>query len=364
MSDCIQATDITFSTVSPEWHGKANVSTKEEIREEMEKNIFPITYRKIPLFGEAENGEKITFPGRSLCVADASLLPVDSRRPVHPEILSPLACPGDVFEPLQNADFFGAVESAFDSLGLPLEIVTAGTLCDTAKFYVSINIDSLSFVGPDGKKILGFLSLLNAANNENAASAILERFRVVCHNTYQATLNGSSDFKLSGKHTKNGNVDFLESIEKWIDDLGKANAVHLRELSVLADTAISRERALAIADGYSFAVALKQGQRISDSVELTTQAMRASDSIVDLSYNGKGNRGGDLYQLLQGATDHWTNGDGVGSERVGLSKRISRAKWGSANEHKTAFADYLLSGFYLEAEKIGERARVNKMAAN
>lgn len=362
MSDCIMPEDITYSTICPEWHGKANFVKPEEIKPEMERNIFPIQYRKIELYGKCESGKEISFPGRSLCVADASTLPVDLRRERHPQELTPLACPGDVFEPLQNSLFFESVFSAFERLGLAFPLVTGGTLCSMAKFYFSVECDSLGFKGPDGKEIKGYLNFLNAANGENCAAMILEFFRVVCHNTYMATLNGFSDLKIFGKHTKNGIIDFLDAIARNIEAMHDGQKMIVKAFEKLADAKISREMALAIADGYSFQTAIKNGEKISDGVELTTQAMRASDSIVDLAWNGRGNHGGDLYQLFQGATDFWTNGDGVGSERVGLSKRISRGKWGSAAKHKADFADYLFSGDLVTSAAIGKRARDNKLA--
>lgn len=358
----IQENDLTFSVRSPEWHGKANVRTMAEMLSEVKTHLLSIHYVELTLQGVAESGEIVLFPDKKLVCADSSLLPFNANREVHPPALVPLATPGNVFQPLQNAEFFEAAKNAFDKLGLPFSdrIETAGTLCNMAKFYFSIGVSDLDFTGPDGQKIEGFLNFLNAANGENCAAMILEHFRVVCHNTYTATLNGNGAVKLFGKHTANGIPDFLDSIGRGIEAL----AIENKRLAgtvfpTLAETSVSRERAMNIVDGYSFARALKDGERLSDSVEITAQAEKATEEIVSLAWTGAGNRGGDLYQLFQGATDYWTNGGGVGSERVGLTKRISRARWGSAATHKAEFLNYL-SGDFTEAEKIGRIARANR----
>lgn len=358
----IQEYDYTLSVRCPEWHGKANVRTRDEMLREIRENILPVHYVELTLQGVAESGEIVLFPDKKLVCADSSTLPVIGAREVHPPALVPLATPGNVFTALQNSEFFDSVFSAFERLGLPFEskLETAGSLCNLAKFYFSVGITDLDFVGPDGQAIEGFLNFLNAANGENCAAMILEQFRVVCHNTYMATLNGNGAVKLFGKHTKNGIPDFLDSIGRGIEAL----AIENKRLSgtvfpQLAETTVSRDRALAIVDGYSFSRAIKDGERLSDSVEITARAEKASEEIVSLAWTGAGNRGGDLYQLFQGATDYWTNGSGVGSERVGLTKRISRARWGSAASHKADFLDYLSSDFS-EAEKVGKLARTNR----
>lgn len=362
MSDMIQEFDVTFSVRSPEWHGKANVRTREEMLTEVRTNILPVHYVELTLQGVAESGEVVQFPDKKLICADTSLLPVASFREVHPPALVPLATPGNVFTALQNSVQFEAVESAFSRLGLPFadRLETAGSLCNLAKFYFSVGVEDLNFIGPDGQPIEGFLNFLNAANGENCAAMILEQFRVVCHNTYMATLNGNGAVKLFGKHTSNGIPDFLDSIGKGIEALAIENkrlagSVFPR----LAETSVSRDRAINIVDGYSFARAIADNEKLSGSVEITAQAEKATEEIVSLAWNGSGNRGGDLYQLFQGATDFWSNGGGVGSEKVGLTKRISRSRWGSAATHKAEFLNYLSSDFS-EAEKIGKVARTNR----
>ena len=71
--------------------------------------------------------------------------------------------------------------------------------------------------------------------------------------------------------------------------------------------------------------------------EIATRSYNAATEIATLFSRGMGNRGENLYDLVNGATEYWTSGAGVGKATASLGSRVYRSSMGSAADHKAAF---------------------------
>lgn len=358
MSHLIKEYDLTLSVSSSEWHGLAIMpqgETDEEKRVEIIKmtreNItFPIVQGDALARFVRENGESETVPlldetekGWKIILADCAEMPRHEGREVHPPALVPLHVPKNGYEPLANGRFFDIAEKAFSDLGLKFDVSTAGTLGNLKRFYFSVSMAEFNAKTPDGNKIDSFLSFMTSHDGSLCPTVKDSHIRVVCNNTFTAVMRSLANFELTGKHTAGG----LASL----DNLG--NALELfqngqKELETeifprLRETALDNEAMREIVAGYFFSETIANGGKIPEKVTLTTQAFNATEEIVSLARSGKGNAGETAFDLWNGATDYWSNGSGVGGEKVGLSKRASRSHFGQAAEHKTAFSAYLFN---------------------
>jgi hypothetical protein len=228
-------------------------------------------------------------------------------------------------------------------LGLPFNLSTAGTLANMAVFYFSIDLGR-TLKGGRGEPLKPYLAGLTSHNGTLRAQFRDCTIRPVCMNTVNALMSELANLFITGKHTVNG----MESIE----NMGQAVEAFFRgcdKLETEIFPALQSEGVDSIAmrevvAGYFLqpALALDAPKVNMDRIKLSKQAQNAMEGIVDLARTGKGNRGETLYDLFNGATDYWSNGDGVGkADTVGMSKRAYRSNFGSASSHKEAFAGYL-----------------------
>ena len=104
---------------------------------------------------------------------------------------------------------------------------------------------------------------------------------------------------------------------------------------ILAAQRVAEQDIDAIVAGYFLQDAMK-------TEKFSARTMNTVSGITDLAFGGKGNRGETMYDVLNGGTEYWTSGEGVGVRTSNASKAYS-SEYGTAAKHKTRFADYLLS---------------------
>ena len=372
MSHQIQETDLTFSVDGAEWMGLAqsptgnNESTREEkiaamvpaIRENL---CPPIVERGIVAMDENGNPDLDCrgVDGHKIIAADFSAMPVHPGREVHPSGRVFLGKPKNGYVPFPFEAFLEICLKAFAALGLPCPILTAGTLGDMTKFYFSVSLAGLAELKtPDGHAIAPFLSFLSSHDGALAPTVKDSWIRVVCANTFAAVLRAVSGFQLTGKHTVNG-LASLENLGALLEAYVKGSQEFSTDLEKLANRPVTLESSREIVAGYFFSDALRNGTKIPDSVEMTTQSMNATESIVIAARHGQGNTGETEYDLWNGATDYWSHA-GTGSSKVGLRKKVSMSQFGAASEHKTSFTSYLLdSDLVTDARKVARTAMAN-----
>ena len=373
MSHLIQEHDLTFSVQGAEWHGLAVIPEGETDAEkfaEMERlareNLFP-EIRMSRDFVANFDGESVSASemGAVMIAADCRNLPVHPKREKHPRSFVALSTPKEGYEILSNQAFFEIAKDAFDSLGVPFNVSTAGTLGNLSRFYFSVDLTDFKIRVPDGHALKSFLSFLTSHNGSIRATVRDSHIRPVCANTVGMIMRELANFELSGKHTAGGLASF-DNLAKALELFGKGVESISCDFERLANIPTDYQNSREIAAGYAFADLIAGKKRIPDNVTISTQAFNASEEIAQLARTGKGNDGSSLYSLFNGATDYWTNGNGAGSMKVGISKRVSRANFGQAAEHKSAFHRYLADDSTREmGREIGAKALKNyAMAKN
>lgn len=367
MSHLIMENDLTFSVRSPEWMGLAIVPEGETENERfgkmpecVETHLCP-DIRMSRDFIANFDGEQVSASdmGAVMIAADTRNLPVHPGRAIHPRPFVALATPKEGYEILQNSVFFQIAREAFEKLGVAFNVSTAGTLGNLRRFYFSVDLADFKIRVPDGHEMRSFLAFMTSHDGSILATVKDSHIRPVCANTVGAIMRELANFQLSGKHTANGLASFdnlgfaLEAFGKGTESI---SADYERLANIPTDYQASRE----IAAGYAFSDLIASGKRIPESVTISTQAFNTAEEIAQLSRTGAGNDGSSLYSLYNGATDFWSNGNGAGSMKVGISKRVSRSHFGQAAEHKAAFHRYLVDDTTRETgREIGAKALVN-----
>ena len=344
MSHQIEKYDLTLSQQSAEWHGMATVipDFADMLKTAKENLTFPILEAPAvvcidgvttPLVDEEGKGWKVIM-------ADCRAMPIHAGRETHPPAFVPLHVPKQGYNPLENLRFLEALEVAMGSLGLPFNLSTAGTLANLAMFYFSLDL-GVSMKGGRGESIKPYLSGVTSHNGFYTPTYKDTYIRPVCANTVSALMRELSNLTIVGKHTPNG-LDSIENmgqaVEAFFKGIGEVEKVFARLQSMPATSIEMRS----IVAGYFVEPALANERLNLDKHKLSKQAQNACEGVVELARTGRGNKGETLYDLFNGGTDYWSNGDGAGSNQIGLSKKAYRSNFGSASQHKTAFASYLM----------------------
>jgi hypothetical protein len=338
--DMIDATvDKVYSKVSREWHGKAIVTPV--INEETINTIMPPIVE-----GEIAvniGGEQVSLENKKAIVADYRF------RDDIPqgEQLVPLSIMGKDYRVIENREVFNAVKNAIDNFGLDAEIVTAGTVRKGRSFFISLQqAQSHEVELREGDRWTFYLNLATSHDGTDALVSTICGFRQVCWNTVRASID-SSDVKVKIFHTKNADMQ-LDALPEILVAMRNKQTDMVEALAHLAGIKCDIVKARRIVNGYFSRL---QG----GNTEFATRTANTVDGIVSTFRTGKGNRGETLYDLVNGVTEFYTHGDGVGKTGTGLVKTY-RSEFGSAAEHKERFLNLVRDSNRREAmEELGAR---------
>jgi hypothetical protein len=281
--------------------------------------------------------------GWQVILADCRNLPKCEGREVHPPAFVPIHIPKTSYEMLGYERFVDCLVDAMDKLGLPVLPSTAGTLGNLGMFYMSLDLGT-EIKGGRGEILKPYLSAYTSNNGMYRPTFKDTITRIVCANTLAGANRELSNLEIIGKHTANGlsSIDNMgPAIEMFFKGMATLETIVLPALQSEGMDSIAMRETVA---GYFLQPALERDSRVDIAkLKLSKQAQNAMEGIVELARRGKGNAGETAYDLWNGATDYWSNGAGVGSDTVGLSKRAYRSNFGSGATHKTAFSEYLFS---------------------
>jgi hypothetical protein len=159
----------------------------------------------------------------------------------------------------------------------------------------------------------------------------------------------------------------MENIGENINAILKGRETFKAQMEYLFQIPVDRRNAYLATMGY-FVLTQK-------SEELATRTINAVEEIEALFVSGKGNHGRNAYDLVNGATDYWTNGNGAGNEkRTDKATRVYKANYAAASDHKVRFAEMLLEtdsrgnniglGKMVEAGRTGKKKEKETVGAN
>jgi hypothetical protein len=343
MSHGIEKTDLMLSTEGYSWHRLDRLV--EKINEETAQPLF-FDIIESPLMVDID-GQSIPLEGYKSLVAD--------HRSVRPDLaaqdqLVPLHIPRDGYKVIKNKDIFHAAEEAIRDVDG--KITSIMSLESGKKFALSVNLgDDILKVNKD--EIHAHLNFVSSHDGSLNLKAFDSTIRIVCMNTLRWSLNAAGEVGFTIRHTKNADIA-LDNLPELVNNILKGRVNFKEVMEYLASCKVDSNEALAMAAGY-FMVE-------SGATKLSTRSMNAATEIVNLFANGRGNKGRTLYDLVNGATEYWTSGGGVGMKADALTKSY-KADFGMAAEHKNRFVELLANEDERNrAKEIGKEALVEALA--
>jgi hypothetical protein len=227
------------------------------------------------------------------------------------------------------------------------------TLESGKKFALSVNLgDDILKVNND--EIHAHLNFVSSHDGSLNLKAYDSTIRIVCMNTLRWSLEAAGEVGFTIRHTKNAEVA-LDNLPELVNNILKGRVNFKEVMEYLESCKVDSNDALAMAAGY-FMVE-------SGAEKLSTRSLNAATEITNLFANGKGNRGQSLYDLVNGATEYWTSGEGVGKKADQLTKAY-KSEYGMAADHKNRFVELLADEDKRnEAKDIGKEALAEALAS-
>ncbi len=329
MAHCIEKQDLVFSTKSTEWHGLAKVVPSIGDAE-IDLLHFPVLETN---FGFEVDG--ITIPMKDYKVIAADLrhrtdLPESER-------IVPLHIPKQGYCPISNRELF---QQGLDICkGLDVEIVTAGTLEGCKKFFLSIDTGSSSLTvrnHANGKseQVLAYIDLINSHDGTMAQETYDSMTRIVCMNTFRWSRLAKGSVGGKVFHTKNAKL-MMDEMAKRVNQILTGRKVFVEAMERLSEITINRSDAFFLSLAY-----VAQNNAEEKTNRVSTRAVNTAESITNLFERGKGNVGKSRYDLFNGATEHWTSGDGTG-KKADTATKLYKSRHGTAADHKTDFLRFI-----------------------
>lgn len=243
----------------------------------------------------------------------------------------PLHMATDKYSIIKNEVIAKAVSAALKKTDCDSTLSSMGTLNDLKMFFMSYKMGEYAISGDKHNTYLNVTS----GHNGSPLRVFLSGLRLVCRNSILQAHGDQKGF-IDLKITHRGDVDVkCADLSQNIALLIEGQRRHIEAMELLAAQKVAQQDIDAIVAGYFLKDALK-------TEKFSSRTMNAVSSITDLAFGGRGNRGETMYDVLNGATEYWTSGEGVGVSTSNSSKAYS-SEYGTAARHKTRFADYLLS---------------------
>jgi hypothetical protein len=344
MAHGIEKTDKMFSTLGYSWHRKDVLV--ETIDEETASPLF-FEVIESPLMVNID-GQLVKMEGYKSLVAD--------HRAVRPDLapedqLIPLHIPKDGYKVISNREIFSVAEKALKDVDATITSVM--TLESGKKFALSVNLgDNVLKVNND--EIHAHLNFVSSHDGTLNMKAYDSTIRIVCMNTLRWSLESAGQVGFNVRHTKNAELA-LSNLPELIENILKGRVNFKEVMTYLETCKVDSNEALAMAAGY-FMIE-------SGASKLSTRAFNSAQGIVSLFSNGLGNHGRSLYDLVNGATQYWTSGDGVGHKADQATKSY-KAEFGMAADHKTRFVELLANEDERNrAKEIGAEAVAEALAS-
>ncbi len=255
----------------------------------------------------------------------------------------PLGNVSERYEILQNKDAFEPFEPMID-MGFKLE--TAGAVQEGKKIWVLAKAPDKYTVGDD--KINRYVFMFTSHDGSTGNCFRDTMVRIVCYNTLDYALSKKGTFEYRLKHTS--------SIKQKVMDLKKAIAESEGNFSTAIDN-MNRFQDVkmnpALLDTYLEAVIpfLKDRHKTSIpemKIFVRNTAKPVYERLVDLFYNGKGNKGETLWDAYNAITEYYTHDkqykDWVQATQFGSAYKYKVKAFNVASRFSTYDTKYLVNG--------------------
>ena len=316
--------DMVLSTQGTEWH---KLATHLPTIGDME--VAPM------LFDIVESPAFVTIDGVQTQLEDYKVLVADHRK-VRSDLsgsdaLVPLHIPKSGYRVISNREIWNVMKQSLQDLDC--KVTSVCTLERGKKFAISCDIGNSDLV-INKDKFKANLNFVTSHDGTIAMESFDSMIRIVCMNTFQWSRE-AADNVLKVYHTKNAEFA-LEGLGDLLNAILKGRIELAQVMEYLASHHCDSNDALAMAAGY-FCLTTDAKEN-----KLSTRSMNAAREIARLAANGIGNAGRSLYDLVNGATEYWTSGEGVG-RKASVASQVYRSQLGGAAEHKRRFIGMVAS---------------------
>ena len=247
-----------------------------------------------------------------------------------------LGVPSARYKSIENMKLVQAVCNSLDDEGIKYTIQTLGTLKQGKLFFASIEIADDAERIINGDNFLFYLNLLQSHDGSYAMTMFDSNMRVVCANTFKASLNDQGDLSIKIKKTSNADLR-LEEAGKTVANIyiGRDQFVYM--MKRFAEVACDTKKAEQLISAY-------KGINMDTNTIFSTRAFNQVVDIAHLHENGIGNKGETLYDLFNAVTEYYTSGNGTGHDNGSVDKawkKYTSSEFGGGADAKAGFASWL-----------------------
>lgn len=318
--------DQVFSTKSAEWHGLATV-VPEISRDVASSTFFDILSGEIMV--NLPDGRSAAMPFHKPLIADFSKCRPDL---VGTEFeLSPLHIPKKSYREITNEQVWDTMETA--ARDVDAKVSALGTLEGGKKFFVSLDLNQETEFSANGDKFLSHLNLITSHDGTLAAEAYDSTVRIVCMNTLRWSRQAAGEVGFKVYHTQGADIA-MPRMGELVNAILLGRAEFRNAMEYLATVPCTATEARQIVLGYLTSLN-------TSKEKVAKRTLNTAEEIATLFSRGIGNKGQSLYDVLNGATEYWTHGDGTG-KKADKATKVYKAEFGSAAEHKEALSNLLL----------------------
>lgn len=309
MAHNIQKRDAQFG-IKQAWHNLTHIVEVLKCEE-----VYPYAIKPEPLFYRNSAGEMIQHNGWVTPVCSDDGEPIGNGQPVNLETYS-LRTPQEDWSLLAEA-----------LSGTKHRIVSAGTVANRGKFFITMELDELKPLNAGNREFGQFLNVIGSMDKSVPEQISQSSICTVCENTLQMNLVADVEFKFRFRHSKNM-ADKMEAFKPVLDQAFGVAKIFQATLAKLADRKCDNAKAERIYAGFVTPV--------TDET-MSTRAHNVVTELTELQQGGLGNRGETMLDTLSGFTQHRTRGVDVENPW----KQYVSSEFGCYARQKVEFATLL-----------------------
>jgi hypothetical protein len=359
MSHCIEANDkilVPAVTGYSAWHGLETPIlggiTLESVQEE--GLHFPLCIHECLSLDKDGNTHQVD--GRQIVCADVSERPDIPRDFIH------LNVPTKRYTLIENERVWEAMASSLEGV-TDYKVSCVGTLGGLKRYFISVELGDDSRTTINGDEFHSHLNFITSHDGSMAFEAHDSNVRIVCQNTLNWSMAAKHNLGLSVHHNAKNTDLRLKGVEQMIQDVMAGRATFADVMVNFAAIEADAELARGIVSGY-----YSNLPAFNKTKGFSTKARNHIDNIVELSSTGRGNHGKSVYDIVNGATEFYTSGLGVGNDRGdNRGKQVFSSQFGTASRHKANFVSLVRenvgNGNLKEFADAGNRAYEIEVAA-
>jgi len=327
------------------WHGlETRVGENIHLSDVEEHGLHPRIVEGTVTAGIA--GQQVTLKDyKSLCA-------LTNQGDLHPLHIS-----GNRYSVIQNRDVWKAMSTAFQGVDMDYKLTCVGTLCGLRRYFISVEVGDTNGFSVNGDKFHGNINFVTSHDGSLAFRAYDSMIRIVCNNTLNWSVEGEKNLDFKVYHKGDAKVA-CNKLGTYLNDVLHGRSIFTEAMEQLAAFQVADTDIEAVVAGYFINKGHERGEHIE---QFSTRTMNQVYGIADLARTGRGNHGRTMYDVLNGATEFWTSGEGVGKTTT-EGRRAFSSEFGTGSDRKQEFSRYLIKGDYETAADEGQKVLTATLA--